>query len=144
MFMVSWIKQFANKCGGILPFGDSNQTEIRLPLGNKNLVHQIYCEALEKNWTGAKKLWPHHHYFSDVTIIFCCYGSARNRCEFLWSVLGSWNFNGIATIAHFVWGRPISSFEPSDFNRRWIAWKIISNVMILIRKSNSPALARLI
>jgi hypothetical protein len=51
MFMVSWIKQFANKCGDILPFGDSNQTEIRLPLGNKKLVHQVYCEALEKDST---------------------------------------------------------------------------------------------
>ena len=46
--MVSWLKQFANHCGVILSFADDCQTEIRLPLRNKKLVHQAYCESMEK------------------------------------------------------------------------------------------------
>ena len=51
LLMVSRLKQFANQCGDILPFGDGDQTEIRLPLGNKKLVHEAYCESMEKDPT---------------------------------------------------------------------------------------------
>jgi hypothetical protein len=88
MFMVSWLKQFAKQCGDILPFGDSNHTEIRLPFGNKQLVHQAYFESIENDCTNLQSPLTYEDFVSvwknrkDLSHIKCSkYKPGFAKCD---------------------------------------------------------------
>lgn len=84
---IAWLRQFADKVGDKLPFGDAATPEIRLPFPTKELVYNVYKNFVENKDTTdtagcisygyACTIWKSSHELQHIKLSKCKLGFSK-------------------------------------------------------------------